>query len=781
MSSTTTASAFERVDALTLVNGGNQAAAVLMHPDEAYGYVISRNGGTGTLGQPARITKIDLRTFDPVQWAGIGPEEEWALLAAIDSSGRYAYVSYENFHPGTPGDEVFGIAKIDLDTLQWVATTPTVFYPTSLVLDPAGENAYIGTWQSTVIQKVDLASMQLVGSIDTGDYEIYASTIDPDGRYGYFATINTRNIFKVDLAQAEVVDMLTVDEPVVRMRSAFIDRAGAFAYFGSDTLPGHVLKLDLATFQVVDTLTLPASEGALQSAILDPSGQVAYFKSDGGANGVIAIGLEPFVRIAMAPLGGDTVGYVGSVIGSASVAVDSTGEFVYASTADTPAKVVKLAVQEPAPYALAFEPEGVDFYNAVPGGGSSGRSFLLHNVGSQTITGLEFGPFDSPFAVDVSECGSMLASGATCAVHASFAPDAEGSFERFWSASGDQAATAHVQLRGRGVSPDQVLSFEPRVLDFGEVDVGSVSEPLIASLTNGSAVPVLNPMFLVITPAFGELVFGLPSADNDCGTVIDAGSSCTVTIRFRPTLPGLYSDSLKVNAPSASAQLALSGTGRSRPDALVFESLVQGFGDVPVGNSARRSVILRNWGSNSASGMTYSISNDRFSVSDPCLYVAHGGACSVEIQFTPTIEALEEGVLRVTAAEGAVAEIHLTGTGVGDGEEPIVEFDPVAVEFGQVPVGTTSAPRIALLRNPGTEAVPIQIMPVSLPNFSVDASGCGPMLPVDTSCPIGIAYTPDHVQVDKALLVVRAGSSASFSLPLSGEGIEDILFRDGFD
>jgi hypothetical protein len=78
-------------------------------------------------------------------------------------------------------------------------------------------------------------------------------------------------VVKVDLRTFQQVGVLTLGSDEGQLRSAVIDPAGNFAYFGaSSRVPSKVVKIRLDTFERVGAITLAASEGSLNSAVIDP-------------------------------------------------------------------------------------------------------------------------------------------------------------------------------------------------------------------------------------------------------------------------------------------------------------------------------------------------------------------------------------------------------------------------------------------------------------------------------------------------------------------------------
>lgn len=104
------------------------------------------------------------------------------------------------------------------------------------------------------------------------------------------------------------------------------------------------------------------------------------------------------------------------------------------------------------------------------------------------------------------------------------------------------------------------LAFDPTSLDFGDVEVGTTSATMTATLSNNGG-----------SPATG-LVFGTPTGGFDvdavaCGDTLPAGESCDVAVTFTPADAGPVQAVLQVNgAEGTTATLDLLGAGTLPPD-----------------------------------------------------------------------------------------------------------------------------------------------------------------------------------------------------------------------
>ena len=174
------------------------------------------------------------------------------------------------------------------------------------------------------------ASFTFTGD-EAGDYTVTASAthLGQEASATHGVHLETRTFYR------EAALTLPSDEP--NLRSAVIDPAGDYAYFGTSTSPGRVVKVDLNGFKREAAITLNSGENYLTSAVMDPGGRFAYFGTRGPSipPRVIKIDLDTFQRVGAITLD--------NVVGNLSSAViDPAGDYAYFATDADPSQVVKV-------------------------------------------------------------------------------------------------------------------------------------------------------------------------------------------------------------------------------------------------------------------------------------------------------------------------------------------------------------------------------------------------------------------------------------------------------
>jgi WD40-like Beta Propeller Repeat len=99
----------------------------------------------------------------------------------------------------------------------------------------------------------------------------------------------------------------------------------------------------------------------------------------------------------------------------------------------------------------------------------------------------------------------------------------------------------------------------PNAISFGNAVVGSPTASTTVTLTSG-----VGPITVTSASIGGPNPGGFGITANTCAGVIASGASCSISVRFEPTVAGVRSATLTLTGPPplGSAQVALSGTGR---------------------------------------------------------------------------------------------------------------------------------------------------------------------------------------------------------------------------
>ncbi|HEV2426068.1 MAG TPA: choice-of-anchor D domain-containing protein [Terriglobia bacterium] len=188
------------------------------------------------------------------------------------------------------------------------------------------------------------------------------------------------------------------------------------------------------------------------------------------------------------------------------------------------------------------------------GTSSTAQVVTLTNTGNASLIITGITP-SSNFS-ETNNCGSSLAAGADCIINISFAPTKAGSLSGNVAVNDNSTGngTQKIAVSGTGTA----MEISPTSLNFGSVSVGTTSASEAVSVTNvsSSSVNMNSYSFSGTDPKdFGQ--------NNNCGSSLAAGTTCTLDVTFTPGASGARSATLNIyDAGGASPQtVALSGAG----------------------------------------------------------------------------------------------------------------------------------------------------------------------------------------------------------------------------
>jgi len=212
-------------------------------------------------------------------------------------------------------------------------------------------------------------------------------------------------------------------------------------------------------------------------------------------------------------------------------------------------------------------------------------------------------------------------------------------------------------------TPTPVATLSTTSLNFGSQAVGTTSFARNINLSNTGNAP-LSIASITVSGDFSE--------SNNCGTSLAAGNSCSISVRFTPTIGGTRTGTLAIsdNAAGSPQTVSLSGTG-TQPVTLSPTSV--SFGSIAVGStSAARTVTVRN---NQAVAISLSAGISGTNAADfaintvgttcgPTL-VAKGN-CAYAVTFTPRARGARSATLTITDSPNDSSSPHsvaLSGRG----------------------------------------------------------------------------------------------------------------------
>ena len=312
------------------------------------------------------------------------------------------------------------------------------------------------------------------------------------------------------------------------------------------------------------------------------------------------------------------------------------------------------------------------------------------------------------------------------------------------------------------LSPAQpALTLDPTNLAFSDQAVATASDPQTITVTNSGNAP-LTISSIVATDDFTE-------ADGCIGAPIAVGLTCTVQVRFLPTVTGRHNGLLTVygNVPGGQASTTLSGTA-TPPAAVILNPIGLIYPATNINaTSTAQNITISNTGGTSTSLQTPIVSGAGFRISvNTCTstLLADSG-CTVAITFTPTASGVSSGSFTISDGAGTQTA-SLTGTGTTPATDAL---SATSLAFAAQKLTTVSSPRQVTLTNAGDVALTLISAQTTSTDFTV-TNACGASLNPHSTCAIDVAFQPQSIGHIAAQFTI-ADEYRTQTVSLSGTGL----------
>lgn len=332
-------------------------------------------------------------------------------------------------------------------------------------------------------------------------------------------------------------------------------------------------------------------------------------------------------------------------------------------------------------------------------------------------------------------------------------------------------------------TPEPAPSVSPSSITFTSQALGTTSAAQTFSVNNsvgaGAALVVSS---IALTAGSDFAVSGGTCA---VGTSLAAGTACSVTVTFKPTLAGTRSATLTVghNGSTGSSTASLSGTGVDSspsvtlsPTTLSFAQTVGGTSDplrVTVGNSGTAALTVNTLAISGAQASEFAISSA--STCKAGTSVAAGSNCFVDVSFTPTATGARAASLMIGhSASSTTASVALTGTG-NVSAQPGLALDAIVLDLGAQGLATTGAARTATVTNNGQADLVISKVSATGTNAADIVLGgtcAGATVAPAATCTVTVALKPSALGPRSASVEITSNApGGTASLSVGGVGI----------
>ena len=184
--------------------------------------------------------------------------------------------------------------------------------------------------------------------------------------------------------------------------------------------------------------------------------------------------------------------------------------------------------------------------------------------------------------------------------------------------------------------------------------------------------------------------------------------------------------------------------------------------------SAPQTITLTNTGTLNLNVTSLTTTGD-FTETDNCAAqsLALQGACQISVTFDPSQSGPATGLLTLFAnVTGGQLTLPLAGTGLAPAS---VLLTPSSLSFSATNIGAKSDPQYVTIANTGDIAVSLTSETITS-DFSLSANTCGSKLPGQTSCTLGVVFSPTASGTRSGMLTV-VDSKGTQTAPLSGTGL----------
>jgi hypothetical protein len=222
---------------------------------------------------------------------------------------------------------------------------------------------------------------------------------------------------------------------------------------------------------------------------------------------------------------------------------------------------------------VGFSPTNVNFNGTVVGTTSAAIPVSVTNVGTVplTVSGISLTGTNPGDFFQTNNCPATMAAGATCTVNLTFTPATTGNRSASLSIA-DNAATTPQTLAITGVGQTTaapLVTLSPASLTFGFQSVGTTSAAQSVTLTNNGSASLSITSIASTGTNPGDFI---PTSTCPTGSsTLAVGGSCTINVKFSPTVSGTRSANITVTDNAAGSPQSISVAGSSLMPTVYFQ------------------------------------------------------------------------------------------------------------------------------------------------------------------------------------------------------------------
>jgi Ca2+-binding RTX toxin-like protein len=318
-----------------------------------------------------------------------------------------------------------------------------------------------------------------------------------------------------------------------------------------------------------------------------------------------------------------------------------------------------------------------------------------------------------------------------------------------------------------------VASVSASPLNFGNQVVGTTSAGQAITVTNtGSS----NLVVSAPTVSLGVDVQPQFLLTNGCST-LTPGSSCTVTVQFRPTTTGAKSAIVSIASNAAGSPSSVTVTGNGIPSApvasvapaqLVFADTVIGLTslvqNITVSNTGTQNLVV------AAGGVTIGGTDPgSFAiVSNNCTAatIIPTGSCTVSVRFAPTTTGIKSANVSIAYTGVPTSVVPVSGRGIIAATTATIA--DTSFGGGGVRINTAVTKNVRVT-NTGTNSLAITSVTTGAP-FSATLGTCNVPIAPTRTCNLSVTFRPTSAQLYTGSLTIGSNASPAPIATLTGRG-----------
>jgi len=525
------------------VSGNGNAAPAVATP------LIAPATGTYFTNQPVTIT-------DSTDGAAICYTTDNSTPTASNGACTHGstYSGSSNIVVSVTGTTVQAIGTFTGDTNSAVASATYTLQAVAPTLNPPG-GTYVGAQQVALSTTTPGAQIWYTtnGTTPTGAAPsiLYATT--PISVTTSGTVINAIAVNTGYLNSSVSTGTYTLEFPAVTLTSP-----AAFP----NTYAGSTATAQTATLS--NTGNAPLTGIAITLAGANPT-DFALATGSNACGTTLAAGSSCLIYVTFTPAS------VATFTANISVADNASGSPQTAALAGA-------GIAPPAPVASLTPPAA--FPNTYAGSTATALTATLSNTGNAPLTGIAItlagaNPSDFALATGTNACATTLAAGSSCLIYVTFTPASIATFTANISVADNAAGSPQTAaITGAGVAPPApIASLSPATLAFPNTAAGSTAATLTTTLSNTGNATLTG----IAISIGGANASDFSQTATTCGTTLEAGATCTISVSFTPASAASFTATLSVadNASGSPQTVALSGTGTTPNYTVVSPTLPQ--------------------------------------------------------------------------------------------------------------------------------------------------------------------------------------------------------------